>query len=438
MFLLRHHVRWLLIFWMFVISAIAYLDRVNISIAGGMMEREYHIDHVHLGWVLSAFVFGYASFQAPGGWLADRFGPRRILAAGAIWWAVFTSLSAAVPSSLAGALFVLVAVRFLLGVGEAVVYPASNRLVAAWIPSSERGIANGLIFAGVGAGAGVTPPLITSIMLHHGWRWSFWISAFIGLAAGVIWFAIARDTPREHPLMTLEEATRIQSGLPTMASKPTADWGSILSSKDVWAMTASYFCYGYVAYIFFSWFFIYLSAVRGLNLKTSSHYAMLPFIAMAVGSTLGGAVSDVITRSAGRRAGRCGLACGSMLLCTVFIATGSYVADARLASVVLAGGAGVLYLSQSSFWSVTSEIAGGSAGSVSGVMNMGGQIGGAVTALLTPVIAKHFGWPMSFFAAAALCGMGGLLWLAVNADHRLGISSEPSSTTLNTAGVRND
>ncbi len=422
--------RWLLIFWMFVISAIAYLDRVNISIAGVVMEREYHLDHVHFGLVLSAFVLGYAVFQAPGGWLADRFGPRRILAAGTIWWAVFTSITAAVPASLASALVALIVIRFLLGTGEAVVYPASNRLVAAWIPSSERGIANGLIFAGVGAGAGVTPPLITYIMLHYGWRWSFWISATIGLLAGVIWLVIARDTPQEHSRVTPEELAHIQAGIPGAASGRTIDWVTILASKDVWAMTGSYFCYGYVAYIFFSWFFIYLSTVRGLNLKTSSYYSMLPFIAMAIGSTVGGGISDAITKRAGRRAGRCGLACASMLLSAVFIAMGSYVADARLASLVLAGGAGALYLSQSSFWSVTSEIAGGSAGSVSGFMNMGGQIGGAVTASLTPVIAKYFGWATSFFVAAALCGGGGLLWLAVNAERRLEISPKSVDTAV--------
>src|ERR1035441_3603568 len=178
---LRGRVRWVLIFWMFVISAIAYLDRVNISIAGHFIQEEFHLSNVQLGWIFSAFVLGYALFQAPGGKLADRFGPRRILLLAAVWWAVFTSLTALVPATLANALAVLLAVRFALGLGEAVVYPASNRLVASWIPSGERGIANGLIFAGVGAGAGVTPPLIAYILTHYGWRWSFWISAVIGL-----------------------------------------------------------------------------------------------------------------------------------------------------------------------------------------------------------------------------------------------------------------
>src|SRR5271157_936718 len=285
----RNHVRWFLIFWMFVISAIAYLDRVNISIAGTSMEREYGFDHVKLGLVLSAFAWGYALFQAPGGRLADRFGPRRILAFGAVWWAVFTALTAAVPKGFRSAILVLMAIRFLLGTGEAVVYPAGNRLVASWTPSRERGLANGFIFAGVGAGAGLAPPLITYILLHQGWRWSFWISAGMGLVAGLIWFWLARDKPEQHSWVTSEEAETIRSGLPAFAEtqRPLA-WGAILSSKDVAAVTFSYFCYGYVAYIFFAWFFIYVSAVRGLDLKSSAYYSMLPFLAMAVCSPLGG------------------------------------------------------------------------------------------------------------------------------------------------------
>ncbi|HZP16840.1 MAG TPA: MFS transporter [Terriglobales bacterium] len=413
-------VRWLLILWMFVISAIAYLDRVNISIAGSSIEREFHLEHVRLGWVFSAFILGYAFFQAPAGRFADRFGPRKTLTFGAVWWAVFTVLTAAVPPQFRGALVVLLAVRFLLGVGEAVVYPASNRLVASWIPSTERGVANGIIFAGVGAGAGVAPPLITYILLHQGWRWSFVISALIGLVAGVVWFVIARDRPEEHPLVTPEESAHIRLGLPDAApQQKLLPWRTIFGSKDVAAITASYFCYGYVAYIFFTWFFIYLSTVRGLNLKSSSYYAMLPFLAMASGSLIGGWISDAVTKAAGKHIGRCATACAAMALCTAFIVMGAYAHDARLASIVLAGGAGALYLSQSAFWSVTSDIAGTSAGSVSGVMNMGGQIGGAVTASVTPLIATHFGWASSFFVAAGLCSIGAVLWLTVDADAKL-------------------
>ncbi len=419
--LLRGRVRWALIFWMFVMSAIAYLDRVNISIAGSAIARDFHLDNVHLGWVFSSFVLGYALFQAPGGRLADRFGPRRIVALGVIWWGVFTALSASVPA-MDGVLWVMIGVRFALGMGEAVVYPASNRLVAKWIPSNERGIANGLIFTGVGAGAAVTPPIIRYILENYGWRWSFWFSAVVGLLAGLIWYLIARDIPEEHPWVDRQERELIEAGLPQAPeqhdSHKTLPWSAIFLNKDLLAMTASYFAYGYAAYIFFTWFFIYLSTVRGLNLKTSSYYAMLPFAAMAIGSLLGGYLSDRLTERYGKRIGRCGIAVIGIGLAAVFIALGTQVASAQLASIVLAGGAGALYLSQSSFWSVTADLAGSSAGSVSGVMNMGGQMGGVITASLSPWIAGRFGWTASFLTAAALCAIGSAAWFLVNPEKK--------------------
>jgi len=426
--------RWVLIAWMFVISAIAYLDRVNISIAGRFIREEYRLTNVQLGWVFSAFLVGYALFQAPGGRLADRFGPRRVLTFAAVWWAVFTSLTALVPSGFAGALITLLVVRFALGVGEAVVFPASNRLVASWIPSQERGLANGLIFAGVGMGAGVTPPLITFILTHYGWRWSFWISAVIGLMAGAVWLLIARDTPAQHPWASQREREHIKAGLTQAVAGPGAQaavrWGAILRSREVLAISASYFTYGYAAYIFFTWFFLYLSTVRGLNLKSSAFYSMLPFLAMATCSPLGGWISDRVTKRYGKRAGRCWVASAGLGLCAVFIALGTQAESAQLASVILAGGAGALYIAQSSFWSVTADIAGPSAGMVSGSMNMCNQIGGAITASLTPVLANHFGWTTSFLVAAGLCALGSLAWLLVDPQAALvpGRAADPALT----------
>jgi len=410
-----------LVGWMFAIGAIAYLDRVNMSIAGSAIQKEFGLDDIQLGWVFSSFVLGYALFQAPGGRLADRFGPRKIMAIATVWWAVFTSLVTMVPAGIPGVLAVLLTARFLLGVGEAMVFPASNRLVAGWIPSRERGLANGLIFAGVGAGAGVTPPLITFILLHYGWRWSFWICAAIGLAAGLVWYLIARDGPEEHPWVKPAEAEYIRSGMPRQAAldrERNLPWRVILGSRDVWALTVSYFAFGYVSYIFFTWFFIYLNKVRGLDLKASAIFGMLPFLAMATFSPLGGYMSDRLTKRYGKRIGRCGISVVGMAVAACFIVFAMQARDARVASLVLAGGAGALYLSTSCFWSVTADIAGRSAGSVSGVMNMGNQIGGTVTASLTPVLASVFGWPSSFLVAAALCVVGSLAWLLVD-PHRV-------------------
>lgn len=408
-------VRWRLIGWLFVLSAVAYLDRVNISIAGKLMAREYNLSNQQLGWVFSAFVLGYALFQAPSGRAADRFGARRTLTLAAIWWAIFSSLTAA-PLAAAVALPLLLLTRFVLGAGEAVVYPASNRVVAKWIPVSERGIANGVIFMGVGVGAGITPPLVTTVMLRYGWRASFIACGLIGLCAGAVWWLIARDGPDEHRAVSAAEREHIRAGIPASASAPPLSWRQIGASRNVWLLTVSYFCYGYSAYIFFSWFFIYLSTVRGMQLKESALYAMLPFIAMAIGSGLGGYLNDRLSRARGLRTGRCAVAAVGLGLAAIFIAVGTGVESARIASVILAGGAGTLYLAQSSFWSVSADVAGSSAGTVSGVMNMGAQVGGVVTASLTPWIADHFGWAASFQVAAALCVIGAAAWTAVQPE----------------------
>jgi MFS transporter, ACS family, glucarate transporter len=403
-------VRWLLIFWMFAMGAIAYLDRVNISIAGQAIAREFHLSNQQLGWVFSAFIAGYAAFQTPGGWLCDRFGARVVLTLGVLWWGVFTSLITVLSPSLAAPVVALIVIRFLLGMGEAVVYPASNCIVAAWVPDQERGIANGLIFAGTGFGAGVTPPLVTYLLVHYGWRSSFWVSSALGLAAGLVWYSIARDRPSQHPWVSQDELSSPEA----YKRKPAkTDWGAILRDRNLLAVTFSYFCYGYEAYIFFSWFFIYLNSARGLDLKQSSYYTVLPFLAMAVASPLGGWISDRMVRRFGKRTGRCYFAAAAIGFSAAFLALGTQAATPQLASVVLAGGAGALYLSQSCFWSMSADIGKTSAGAVSGVMNMGGQMGGAITASMTPALAGHFGWTTPFLVAAGLTAAGALAWLPV-------------------------
>jgi ACS family glucarate transporter-like MFS transporter len=402
-----------LIFWMFAMGAIAYLDRVNISIAGQAVALEFHLSNQQLGWVFSAFIAGYAAFQTPGGWLCDRFGARVVLTLGVLWWGLFTSAITVLSPALAAPVLALIVIRFVLGMGEAVVYPASNCIVAAWVPEHERGIANGLIFAGTGFGAGITPPLVTYLMVHYGWRSSFWASSALGLGAGLVWYWVARDRPSQHPWVRHDELAATD----TLSGKTAkTDWGSILRNRDLLAVTFSYFCYGYEAYIFFSWFFIYLNAARGLDLKQSSYYGMLPFLAMAAASPLGGWISDRLCRRFGKRVGRCYFAAAAIGFSAVFLVLGTQAASPQLASVVLAGGAGALYLSQSCFWSMSADIGKGSAGAVSGVMNMGGQIGGAITASLTPALAGHFGWTVPFLVAAGLTTAGALAWLPVKGE----------------------
>jgi ACS family glucarate transporter-like MFS transporter len=432
----RTRVRLFLAFWLFVLSGVAFLDRTNISIAGLQISTEYGLGNQRLGWIFSAFLIGYAGFQLPAGWLAARYGPRRVLTLGVLWWGVATALTALLPSGIAHSVLLLIAIRFALGAGEAVIYPAANQFVARWIPMQERGFINGLIFAGVGAGSGLTPPLLNWLIGHHGWRAAFWFSSVVGFVAGAVWWYAARDTPEEHTGVSAGELAVIREGLsagPSMGLAtgpaqprtaapviaPVISWGAIFRRRDLPALMVGYFSFGYIAWIFFSWFFLYMAQVRGFDLKSSARYAMLPFLSMTVCCLGGGALSDRLTGRYGLRVGRCGLAAVALLLTAGFLVLGSQVHSPQLAGVILAGGAGALYLSQSSFWSVSVDIAGRSSAVFSSMVNMGGQIGGAVTASLTPWVAQRWGWTTSFAISAVLAVAGAVCWMTVHPERPL-------------------
>jgi MFS transporter, ACS family, glucarate transporter len=417
--------RFLLAFWLFVLSAISFLDRTNISIAGLQISSEYGLGNQRLGWIFSAFLIGYAGFQVPAGWLASRFGPRLVITLGVVWWGVATALTTVIPPGISQAVVLLIAIRFALGAGEAVIYPAANQWVARWVPMQERGFVNGLIFAGVGAGSGLTPPLLVWFISHHGWRSAFWFSAVIGVIAGAVWWWAARDTPEEDPRVSPSELNIIRQGITgdaaAMATRPAISWRAILSRRDLPALIISYFGFGYTAWIFFSWFFLYMAQVRGFNLKASALFSMLPFLSMTIGCLAGGVISDRLTKTYGLRVGRCGLASVAFFFTAIFLVLGSRVQSPQLAGVILAGGAGALYVSQSSFWSVSADIAGRNSGVFSSMVNMGAQVGGAVTASLTPWVAQRFGWTTSFAIAAALAVVGAVLWMTVHPERPLSV-----------------
>lgn len=424
----RTHVRFLLCFWLFVLSSISFVDRTNISIAGLQLSHAFGLSNQQLGYVFSAFLIGYASFQLPAGVLAVRFGPRRVLTAGVLVWALCNVATALLPSGFSHAILLLISVRWALGVAEAVMYPAATQFVARWIPQKERGRINGLIWAGVGAGSGLTPPLLTWIILSFGWRAAFWFDAGLGLIGAAVWWLIARDRPEDHPGASAAECREIREGLMSLSADAPGEakmdersicWRAIFSRLDLPALMVSYFAYGYAAWIFFSWFYLYMAQARGLNLRTSAYFTMLPFLCMTVFCFCGGLVSDRLSRTAGLRTGRCAVAGVAMVATAIFLLAGSRVHSALPAAILLALGAGSLYFSQSSFWSVASDIAGHNSGVFSSVVNMSCQIGAALTTSLTPWLALHFDWKMPFTVAAALVLVGAGAWMFVHPERAL-------------------
>ena len=330
-------IRWLMVLLVMTIAAVSYLDRSNISIAAPFLKTDLKLTDQQLGLVFSAFALGYALAQPFAGRLADRYGAFRTIAIGIVLWSVLTSLTAVITPTMTGAFGILLVVRILLGIGESVIFPASNRLVANWIPPKERGLANGLVFAGVGLGAGIAPPLITSAIAADGWRWGFWICAMIGVAMLVVWLVVARERPQSHPWVRPAEREFIEAGQAATHvtnSNGIIGWATVIADRQVQLLTLSYFCFGYVVFIFFTWFFTYLSSVRGLDLKSSGIYGTLPFIGMAIASPLGGWISDRLALRTSEYKARCVVASAGMLIAGGFLAIAPQVADARLASLV--------------------------------------------------------------------------------------------------------
>ena len=408
--------RWLILGLLFAISVVTYIDRVNISVTARQMMPALGLTDQQMGLVFSSFVIGYALFQIPGGWLGDRWGARLILTIGLIWWSCFTALTAmAATSSLAaplGIVGVLALVRFLLGLGEAVALPTFNRAVTDWLPAHERGLGIGIAIGGIGVGSAMTPPITAWIMVNYGWQTAFYLSAFLGIVLAIIWWFLARDRPALHP--SEQRANEVEPLPHTPAPSPQIPWPTLRKTPTVWWLVLSYACLGYVAYIYMSWFYLYLVNVRGFNVLRGGFFAAAPFLAILVSCPLGGWATDRLALKYGLTRGRRVIGLTGMVLAAIFIACGAMMESPYPAIASLSLGAGWLYFSVGAYWSSTSDLSKTHAGSLSGLMNMGANIGGAISPTITPWIAEQWGWPLSLSLAALIALMGGILWLKID------------------------
>jgi ACS family glucarate transporter-like MFS transporter len=410
-------VRWQILGLMLLLSMITYLDRVNISIAARLITKEYRLDDVEMGKIFSAFIFAYGLFQVPGGWLADKFGPRKVLAFSALLWSLATAATAWV-GGFAGVPVVLSLglVRFCVGMGEAAAWPSFNRTIAAWMAIKERGFATSVPLAGGGVGAAITPPFIAWLMLTYGWRWAFLISAILGVFGSAIWYVRSRDTPEQHPGVNQAELEIIHAGwqAPLKTNPRRIPWRSLVRERNMWLLFLSAMTCGYMVYIYMTWFFTYLVEQRHLTQMTSSYYTIGPFIAMAVLTPIGGLASDVIVRKINLRWARRLISMGGMTAAGVSLLIGARVESISVAIFWLSFGAGAIYFALASHWATTIDISQKYAGTISGVMNCGGNVGGIVSPILTPFLARRFGWIPALDVAAITILAGAMIWFAID------------------------
>lgn len=418
--------RWVILALLFAISVVTYIDRVNISVAARHMMPALGLTDVQMGQVFSAFVLGYALCQIPGGWLGDRWGARRILTLAVIWWSIFTALTAVAATlpvaALIGVLGSLVLVRFLIGVGEAAALPNFNRAVANWLAPSERGLGIGIAIGGIGVGSALTPPLTAWIMVNYGWQTAFYVCAALGLLIAAVWYLYATDRPEEHPHVNPQESALIGGGVPEgrPTLSKTTPWGDFARTPTVWWLVLSYTCLGYVAYIYMSWFYLYLVNVRGFGELRGAVFAAAPFLAMMVFCPAGGWVTDRLATTYGVNKGRAYVGGSGMILSSVSIVLGAVTEAQFVAIALLSLGAGWLYFTVGAFWSSTVDLSKSHAGTLSGLMNTGANLGGTLSPTVTPLIAQHLGWSAALATAALIALLGGILWIWIKPGDGLG------------------
>jgi sugar phosphate permease len=400
---------------------ITYLDRVLLSNALPIIQKQFGFTIGTLGVILGCYQWAYALFQIPGGWFGDRFGPRIAMACVVVWWSVFTIIA-----GFSSSVTMLMICLFLIGVGEAGAFPIANRALSRWLLPSERGIAQGTTHAGSRLASAVTPVLVAFLILHYTWHIPFFIFGVVGIAWAAVWFWYYRDVPSEHAGANHGERAKIVGALGHAPKRSPIPWKLILGSRQMWTVAGMYFCYGYALQMFIAWYPKYLEAARGYSLADMGLFASLPLAAGVVGDICGGLFSDMIIHRSGRiKFARQSVAITGFLIAAVCCPLAMLQPDRYISAALFGLTVFGLELVVGNAWAVTLDIGGNFAGSCSAVMNTFGNIGGAIVATATGFIVKAYGWNAAFYAVAALAVVGALLFTQIDAGRKLA----PDSTS---------
>lgn len=298
----KSRVRYGMLALVFINVVINYLDRSNISVAGGAISKEFNLSSVQLGLIFSAFGWTYAMLQIPGGLLADKIAPRVLYALCLITWSIATLLQ-----GFARGFASLFALRLATGTFEAPSYPINNRIVTNWFPNHERASATAMYVAGQFIGLAFLTPVLVTVQFYFGWQGLFVLTGLVGLVWGVVFYSLYRD-PLEHPKVSASELEYIEKGgalfrTDAPGSKKFSfkwdDWKQVFTRKTLWGIYIAQFAVNAVLWFFLTWFPTYLVQYRGLSFIKSGYLASIPFLAACGGLLLSGFLSDHFAQRSG-------------------------------------------------------------------------------------------------------------------------------------------
>lgn len=361
----------------------SFLDRMVMGVSLPFIGAEFGIDKVQQGWIVSAFFLSYAGCQIPGGFLADKFGPRKVMFLAVIWWSLFTSVTGLVFAiGIIPGFFVMLGVRFLFGIGEGS-FPASSwKCISTYFPVKERGRATAIQSTVNTLGPAVATLVAATIIASLGWRWVFVLMGIPGIlvAFGIRYYC--RDNYKESPAITKAEIAELETDAEEQAAlnagKPITEkvpFIEVLKRVELWQLALIWFLFDITFWGFTTWLPTYLKEARGLTLGEIGVWGSVPYLFGALGTLLGGAVSDKFT------SGRGWVYAGASIISAGFLYL-MVTADGLVLTVIFQCLASLfMFFAMGIFWGLLMHtISSNIMGTASGIVNFGGQMAGVVAA----------------------------------------------------------
>jgi len=380
---------------------ITYIDRVNIATAASDIQKELGLSNTQLGFAFSAFAYPYLLFQVAGGWVGDRFGPRRTLFWCGVVWALATILTGFITG-----LLTLVLARVLLGFGEGATFPTATRAMQDWTPAGQRGLAQGLTHSFARLGNAATPPLIAALMVAVTWRGSFVLLGLISLAWVVVWVFYFRNDPKDHPAITEAELLRLPLRRTQAAVEKRVPWRPLL--RRMWPVTLTYFCYGWCLWLYLNWLPLFFKNSYSMDIKKSAIFASGVFFAGVIGDSLGGVLSDaILARTGNVRFARLSVCVGGFVGAFLSLLPILFYRDLTVAALCLSGGFFFAEIVIGPIWSVPMDIAPQYSGTAAGLMNSGSALAAIVSPLLAGYLIDVTGnWYLPFLLTMVVLAIG--------------------------------
>ncbi len=398
---------WVIVFAV-TLAILAYIDRVCISQAAPVISSDLRLSKAEMGVVFSAFGLAYALFEIPGGWMGDWMGPRRVLLRIVLWWSFFTAATGWMWNF--SALWIT---RFLFGAGEAGCFPNLTKAFTTWLPQHDRVKAQGIMWMFARWGGAFTPPLVILTFRYVNWRAAFGIFGCLGVIWGVLFYLWFRDDPRDNKRLNRAELDLL-AGVEKVASRHDGfQWRRLVTSQSVWLLWVQYFCLSYPWYFYITWLPTYLQEHRELSPEKSAGLAILPLFFGGFGSLTSGLLSAFLARRLGslKTARRLTGVMGFLGAATcLYISMNLH--DAFWGMIAMGSASFFNDVVMPGAWGACMDVGGKYAGTLSGSMNMMGNVAGFVAPAVGGYILQRTGgdWNLFLYTMVPMYLAGAICW----------------------------